>query len=206
MSETEDGMTLDEYRGRVLRDAETHGRVVKLTGPQSVSDPSPHAHGVPVEGCVWCDLDTATAVPAAKTESLSLGPLDLDALRAALTEARGYAAKVKKPMFPPASVVQLVDIALSLIRELEARPRTVGDLTARDLGRRMRIGDEFNGPLDPALFGAIWMFDLDTPVEFLDDEPTNDHQQPGERLPSHEQAAQVLEGDARAEDAQEGRP
>jgi len=30
--------------------------------------------------------------------------------------------------------------------------------------------------------------------------------QPGERLPSHEQAAQVLEGDARAEDAQEGRP
>lgn len=73
MSETEDDMTLDEYRGRVLRDAETHGRVVKLTGPQSVSDPSPHAHGVPVEGCVWCDLDTATAVPAAKTESLSLG-------------------------------------------------------------------------------------------------------------------------------------
>lgn len=62
MSETEDDMTLDEYRGRVLRDAETHGRVVKLTGPQSVSDPSPHAHGVPVEGCVWCDLDTATAV------------------------------------------------------------------------------------------------------------------------------------------------
>ena len=132
-------------------------------------------------------------------------PIDLDALRAALTEARGYAAKVKKPMFPPASVVQLVDIALRLIRELEARPRTVGDLTARDLGRRMRIGDEFNGPLDPALFGAIWMFDLDTPVEFLDDEPASAHQQ-RERLPSHEQAAQVLEGDARAEDAQEGRP
>ena len=75
MSETEDDMTLDEYRGRVLRDAETHGRVVKLTGPQSVSDPSPHAHGVPVEGCVWCDLDTATAVPAAKIQSLSLGSM-----------------------------------------------------------------------------------------------------------------------------------
>lgn len=70
----------------------------------------------------------------------------------------------------------------------EPRPRTVGDLTARDLGRRMRIGDEFNGPLDPALFGAIWMFDLDTPVEFLDDEPANAHQQPGERFPSHDEA------------------
>jgi len=35
---------------------------------------------------------------------------------------------------------------------------------------------------------------------------TNDHQRPGERFPSHERAAQVLEGDARAEDAQEGRP
>ena len=36
--------------------------------------------------------------------------------------------------------------------------------------------------------------------------PTSEEEQPGERLPSHEQAAQVLEGDARAEDAQEGRP
>ena len=57
-------------------------------------------------------------------------------------------------------------------------------------------------PLDD--FGML--SPLDTPVEFLDDEPANGHQQPGERLPSHEQAAQVLEGDARAEDAQEGRP
>ena len=128
-------------------------------------------------------------------------PLDLDALRAALTEARGYAAKVQKPMFPPASVVQLVDIALWLIRELNARPRTVGDLTARDLGRRVRIGDEFNGPLDPALFGAIWMFDLDTPVEFLDDEPASAHQRPGERFPSHERAAQVLGDQETAEGA-----
>ena len=128
-------------------------------------------------------------------------PLDLDVLRATLTKARGYAAKVKKAMFPPASVVQLVDIALRLIRELEARPRTVGDLTARDLGRRVRIGDEFNGPLDPALFGAIWMFDLDTPVEFLDDEPASAHQQPGERWPSHEQTAQVLGDPETAEGA-----
>lgn len=33
--------SLDEYRGRVLRDAETNHKVIKLTGPQSVADPTP---------------------------------------------------------------------------------------------------------------------------------------------------------------------
>lgn len=32
--------SLDEYRGRVLRDAEINQRIVKLTGPESVSDPT----------------------------------------------------------------------------------------------------------------------------------------------------------------------
>lgn len=32
---------LDEYRGRVLADAETNHKVIKLTGPQSVADPTP---------------------------------------------------------------------------------------------------------------------------------------------------------------------
>ena len=38
-------------------------------------------------------------------------------------------------------------------------------------------------------------------VEFLDDEPTNDHQRPGERFPSHDQAAQVLGDPETAEGA-----
>ena len=124
-------------------------------------------------------------------------PLDLDAIRAGidmLTKEACYtplldewALEMKRNLYRLVGDVER-------LRELESRPRTVGDLTARDLGRRMRIGDEFNGPLDPALFGAIWMFDLDTPVEFLDDEPANDHQQPGERLPSHEQIPAEIPG------------
>lgn len=33
--------SLDEYCGRVLADAETNHKVIKLTGPESVSDPTP---------------------------------------------------------------------------------------------------------------------------------------------------------------------
>lgn len=33
--------SLDEYRGRVLADAEATGKVIKLTGPESVADPTP---------------------------------------------------------------------------------------------------------------------------------------------------------------------
>ena len=33
--------SLAEYRGRVLRDAETNHKIIKLTGPESVSDPTP---------------------------------------------------------------------------------------------------------------------------------------------------------------------
>lgn len=33
--------TLDDYRARVLTDAEATGKIIKLTGPQSVADPTP---------------------------------------------------------------------------------------------------------------------------------------------------------------------
>ena len=128
-------------------------------------------------------------------------PLDLDAIRAGidmLTKEACYtplldewALEMKRNLYRLVGDVER-------LRELEARPRTVGDLTARDLGRRMRIeGREFvlgtieiESPSDVWIgvwpYGAQYRCPLDTPVEFLDDEPANGHQQPGERLPSHE--------------------
>ena len=38
---TSEPESLDEYRGRVLADAEANHKVIKLTGPESVSDPAP---------------------------------------------------------------------------------------------------------------------------------------------------------------------
>ena len=90
------------------------------------------------------------------------------------------------------------------LRAIESRPRTVGDLTARDLGRRVRIefteftldameyaGSLTGGPCLVMRSGERGWPNFDTPVEFLDDEPASGHQQPGERLPSPDQAAQV---------------
>lgn len=99
------------------------------------------------------------------------------------------------------------------IRELEARPRTVGDLTARDLGRRVRIdgGDEveldyIENPTSDGVSVGTWplgprQYTFDTPVEFLDDEPANGHQQPKTGPRTDDQPAQVESDDARAEDA-----
>lgn len=41
--------SLDEWRGRVLHDATVNGKIVKLTGPNSVANPGPVATGSPVE-------------------------------------------------------------------------------------------------------------------------------------------------------------
>lgn len=129
-------------------------------------------------------------------------PLDLDELCAGidvLTEDAYYspwsdewALEMKRDLY------RLVSEARRS-RELESRPRTVGDLTARDLGRRVRIehqsgylcGMEWRDTGSVAhlqVSAASWWVPLDTPVEFPDDEP-----------------ASVGESDgARAEDAGEG--
>lgn len=181
MSETEDGMTLDEYRGRVLRDAETHGRVVKLTGPQSVSDPSPHAHGVPVEGCVWCDLDTATAVPEAKTESLSLGSMGEPMSAERLAEIRedvetsAWGAEVE---------------LLAEVDRLQAGLRSI-----------IAVATEANNALDSEGKFSRAAWDAIAAAESLIPEPASGHQQPRTGAVSDDQVSDGETGTEQAEDA-----
>lgn len=54
--------SLDEYRGRVLSDAETNRKVIKLTGPESVSDPTTTPKVVGLDGKTY-------ARPEPKTQS-----------------------------------------------------------------------------------------------------------------------------------------
>ena len=54
--------SMDEYRGRVLADAETNHKVIKLTGPESVSDPTTTPKVVGLDGKTY-------ARPEPKTQS-----------------------------------------------------------------------------------------------------------------------------------------
>ena len=52
--------SLDEYRGRVLADAETSHKVIKLTGPESVSDPTTTPKVVGLDGKTYARPEPET--------------------------------------------------------------------------------------------------------------------------------------------------